>query len=68
LGKQIDKVTSNTGYILSNTGLQIRLSNDLLQLELGDMEYFSSLLPKPECINLLDEPQFKMELFKQDAE
>ena len=59
LEKQINKAVQTNIEILSNQGFIIELGKAHLDVTKANMEMFTDILPRPECVNLYDEHQFR---------
>ena len=58
---QVDKVVKNTIEILSNQGALIELERIHLYLTKSNIDLFSDMLPRPECVNIELEHQWRGE-------
>ncbi len=55
---QVNKVVDNTDQIISNEGFLLDIERGHFDLTYRNMGLFKGLLPKPECVNVLDEHQW----------
>ena len=58
---QVNKVVVNTVEILSNQGMLINLEKVHLYLTKSNLDLFSDMLPRPECVNIELEHQWRDE-------